>query len=220
MSESHPHPFFDFMRGAGGRGRGPGGRGPGPGGPGPGGPPHGGPGFPPPFGGGMWPFFGRGGRGGRGPRARRGDVRAGILALLAEQPRNGYQIMQELEQRSRGMWRPSPGSVYPALQLLEDEGLIKVQDAGGGKVYELTKRGREAVDALGETERAPWDAVSEAAGDEAHDLMSVFRGLAAAAMQVATGGNPAQRTEARKILVEARRALYRILSEDDGGEHA
>ena len=84
------------------------------------GPPWGGRGGHPPF-----PFF-------RGPRARRGDVRAGILALLREQPRNGYQIMQELEQRSGGLWRPSPGSVYPALQLLEDEGLVRVEEQAGG----------------------------------------------------------------------------------------
>src|SRR6185503_9728292 len=81
------------------------------------------------FGGGFpfgnFPFGG----GRRGPRAKRGDIRAGILALLAEQPRNGYQIMQELEQRSRGAWRPSPGSVYPALQQLEDEGLVRVQES-------------------------------------------------------------------------------------------
>src|SRR5262245_40918341 len=83
-----------------------------------------------PFGGFPW-----GGGPRRGPRAKRGDIRAAILALLAETPRNGYQIMQELEQRSRGMWRPSPGSVYPALQQLEDEGLVQAREEGTGRVY-------------------------------------------------------------------------------------
>src|SRR5215212_643106 len=99
----------------------------------------------------------RGGRGGgrefgfpgfgptRGPRARRGDVRAALLVLLAEEPRNGYQLMQEIEQRSDGVWRPSPGSVYPALQLLEDEGLVRVEGEGR-KAYTLTDEGRAYVE--------------------------------------------------------------------------
>ena len=105
-------------RGGRGRGRGRGGRGDaffwegGPGGP-----------FPPGF-----PFHR-----GRGPRARRGDVRAALLALLAEEPRNGYQLMQEIERRSDGAWRPSPGSVYPALQQLEDEGLIRAEVQDGSR---------------------------------------------------------------------------------------
>src|SRR5829696_6959025 len=81
----------------------------------------------------------------RGPRARRGDVRAALLLLLAEEPRNGYQLMQEIEQRSDGLWRPSPGSVYPALQQLEDEGLVT--PAGEGrKAYTLTADGRAHVE--------------------------------------------------------------------------
>src|SRR4051812_14258198 len=96
---------------------------------------------------------GRHGRGGfgwgpaehRGPRARRGDVRTALLTLLAEEPRNGYQLMQEIEQRSEGAWRPSPGSVYPALQQLEDEGLIVTAERDGGRVYELTDTGRAHV---------------------------------------------------------------------------
>src|SRR5215210_86537 len=72
----------------------------------------------------------------RGPRARRGDVRAALLVLLAEEPRNGYQLMQEIEERSDGVWRPSPGSVYPALQQLEDEGLVRVAPGEGRKAFE------------------------------------------------------------------------------------
>src|SRR6516162_1729546 len=82
-----------------------------------GGAPWGGPGAP--LGGPGGPKFG-----GRGPRVRRGDVRAAILDLLGEgQPWNGYQIIQEIAERTQGVWRPSAGSVYPALQQLEDEGL-------------------------------------------------------------------------------------------------
>src|SRR5215210_6404897 len=118
--------------------------------------PHGGPGFGPPFG----PGFGR------GPRARRGDVRAALLVLLAEEPRNGYGLMQEIEQRSEGVWRPSPGSVYPALQLLEDEGLVRAEERDGSRVFTLTDTGREYVESndLG----APWEAVRDDVGEGMH----------------------------------------------------
>ena len=88
----------------------------------------------------------RAGHRGRGRRIRRGDVRAAILLLLEEEPRNGYQVMQELESRSGGTWRPSPGSVYPALQLLADEGLVRSEARDGGNVFELTDAGRAHVE--------------------------------------------------------------------------
>src|SRR5919107_2960735 len=115
--------------------------------------PHGGHGFGPPFG----PGFG--GFGPRGPRARRGDVRAALLVLLAEEPRNGYGLMQEIEARSNGAWRPSPGSVYPALSQLEDEGLVRAEERDGSRVFTLTDAGREYVGSndLG----APWEAVRD-----------------------------------------------------------
>jgi len=142
-------------------------------------------------------------------------VRAAILALLAEQPRNGYQIMQELEQRSRGVWRPSPGSVYPALQLLEDEGLVRAEESGGGRVFQLTDRGRAYVKEHESEVAAPWEAMSSTAGNEVLDVMGLLRSLAVAAMQVAHAGSPAQLAEARKVLAEARRALYRILAAEE-----
>src|SRR5690349_24054478 len=92
-----------------------------------------------------------------GPRARRGDIRTAALLLLAEEPRNGYQIMQEVEERSGGVWRPSPGSVYPALSQLEDEGLIHTQDEDGRRVFAITDAGREVVAARGEDRLAPWE---------------------------------------------------------------
>src|SRR5436305_15247900 len=82
----------------------------------------------------------------RGPKARRGDVRAAALVLLDEEPRNGYQLMQEIERRSDGAWRPSPGAVYPALQQLEDEGLVRTNERDGRKLYELTDTGRAHVE--------------------------------------------------------------------------
>jgi DNA-binding PadR family transcriptional regulator len=154
----------------------------------------------------------------RGPRARRGDIRHAILVLLAEQPRNGYQIMQELEQRSRGMWRPSPGAVYPALQQLEDERLVTVDSSGSGRVYSLTERGRkEAADHAGESE-APWDAVSDAAGSDIPAMFHLLKHVGAAALQVAQAGSTAQIAEARRILSQARKSLYRLLADDDGAD--
>ncbi len=87
--------------------------------------------------------FGPGPRGprGRGRKARRGDIRTAALLLLAEEPRNGYQIMQEVEERSEGVWRPSPGSVYPALAQLEDEGLIRSEEIDGRKLFAITDAG-------------------------------------------------------------------------------
>src|SRR3981081_2596924 len=98
---------------------------------------------PDPFGdfGGPFGGFGRGPRG-RGRKARRGDIRTAALLLLGEEPRNGYQIMQEVEDRSEGLWRPSPGSVYPALAQLEDEGLVCSEEVDGRKGFALTDRGR------------------------------------------------------------------------------
>ena len=154
----------------------------------------------------------------RGPRARRGDIRHAILVLLAEQPRNGYQIMQELEQRSRGMWRPSPGAVYPALQQLEDERRVTVDTEGSGRIYSLTERGRkEAAEHAGGSE-APWDAVSDAAGSDIPEMFHLLKHVGAAALQVAQAGSAAQIAEARRILSQARKSLYRLLAEDDGGE--
>jgi DNA-binding PadR family transcriptional regulator len=200
--------------GRGGRGEG---RGEGRGGGGPfgrGGFPGGGPGGFGPFGPGG---FGGGGFGfgpfRRGPRARRGDVRAAILALLQEEPRNGYQIMQELKQRSQGMWNPSPGSVYPALQLLEDERLIATEEGPSGRVYALTTRGKTYAKEHADEIAAPWEALSNAAGNDFVEVMGLLRQLAAAVMQVAQAGDADQITRAKKALVATRRSLYEILAE-------
>jgi DNA-binding PadR family transcriptional regulator len=213
----HHHPWEQFdMSGRRGRGHEGGHRGGPGGGPGGGGGHRGGPfdprGFPGAFG--FLNMFRRGG----GARARRGDIRSAILALLAEEPRNGYQIMQELEQRSRGMWRPSPGAVYPALQQLEDEGLVTAETAGGGRVFSLTARGRTEATARSADKDAPWETVSEAAGDDVPEMFYLLKQVGAAALQVVSAGSAAQVSEARRILAEARRALYRVLAEDDDAQ--
>ena len=77
----------------------------------------------------------------RGPKARRGDVRAAILSVLSDAPRNGYQVIQEIAERTGGAWKPSPGSIYPTLQQLEDEGLVVQTEDGGRKAYALTDEG-------------------------------------------------------------------------------
>ena len=172
-----------------------------------------------PQGAGFGPGFGGPGPG--GPfgrrRMRRGDVRAAILVLLDEEPRNGYGLMQEIEQRSNGAWRPSPGAVYPALAQLEDEGLVKAGEAEGRKVHELTDAGRQHVadhrDELGE----PWAKFAEEAASPRHELKGLLMQLGAAAFQVAGAGTDEQVGRARTILVDARKALYRLLAEDDDG---
>jgi len=153
------------------------------------------------------------GFGGRGPRARRGDVRAALLVLLAEEPRNGYGLMQEIERRSEGVWRPSPGSVYPALQQLEDERLVRAEERNGSRVFTLTDEGRSYVESndLG----APWEAVRDDQGEDLRDLRGLFAQVAAAAWQVGQAGSEAQIAEARRVLADTRRALYRILAGDE-----
>jgi DNA-binding PadR family transcriptional regulator len=170
-----------------------------------------------PFGG-FGPGFGPGGPRGRGRKARRGDIRTAALLLLNEEPRNGYQIMQEVQERSDGVWRPSPGSTYPALQQLEDEGLIRAQELDGRKLFELTDAGREYVKERGEDKPAPWEQMSDDVSDQAHELGRLIREVASAFTQVVKTGSEAQMGEARKVLTRTRKDLYRILADGDPGE--
>jgi DNA-binding PadR family transcriptional regulator len=166
---------------------------------------------------GFWPGgpMGFGGPPGRGPRRPRGDVRAALLTLLAEEPRNGYQLMQEIENRSEGVWRPSPGSVYPALQQLEDEGLVRSDESDGRKVFRVTDAGRQAAEEASAA-GAPWEAASEAVDSDVWELFGVARQVGMAIFQLAQAGSPQQLAEAREILTNARRSLYGILAEDEG----
>lgn len=162
------------------------------------------------------PPFGGGHRGRhRGRKARRGDIRTAALLLLAEQPRNGYQIMQEVKERSEGVWRPSPGSVYPTLQQLEDEGLVRSQESEGQRLLELTESGRAFLDARVKDAAPPWEEMAGGVGEQALELGSLVRQIGLAAMQVMQAGSDAQVEEARKLLTDTRRSLYRILAEGD-----
>jgi DNA-binding PadR family transcriptional regulator len=155
----------------------------------------------------------------RARRAKRGDVRAAALALIAEEPRNGYQIIQEISDRSEGVWRPSPGAVYPALAQLEDEGLIEAtaQDSGR-RQYRLTDKGQQYVTSHPEEVEAPWDVMVRSVGSDAVEMRRLFRDVVLAAVQVARVGTDAQVEQARQALSDTRRRLYRILAADEGEE--
>ena len=171
---------------------------------------------------------GRGGHGGGpgrhgfgGPRGRhggrrpRGDVRAAILVLLDEEPRNGYGIMQEIEERSAGAWRPSPGSVYPVLQQLEDEGLVQPTEGEERKLMELTDAGRAYVGERRETLGTPWDTAAAGVSEDMMELRNLIWQVGAAVREVVGSGTDEQHAQAREVLADTRRALYRILAGDE-----
>jgi DNA-binding PadR family transcriptional regulator len=184
----------------------------------------GGPGGPFGFGGPGSEFWGAPGFGGpHGPRrgrgrAGRGDVRAAIVALLAEEPRNGYQIIQEIEQRTDGVWRASSGSVYPALAQLEDEGLIEPVGEGGRKLFTLTAAGREHAEQNAEHLARIWQDAIGGPGARFEEFIrdrELLGQLNMAYKQVTQVGSKAQREEARAVLTKARQALYKILAADE-----
>ena len=155
----------------------------------------------------------RGGRPRR--RMRRGDVRAAILLLVEEEPRNGYQVMQEIEARSEGAWRPSPGSVYPAFQLLADEGLVRSESRDGGNLFELTDAGSSYIDEHREQLGSPWTLAGEGVPEGVRELGKLMRQVGIAVKQVMHAGGKTQTAEAARVLAETRRSLYRILAEDE-----
>ena len=145
-------------------------------------------------------------------RARRGNVKAAILAVLAEKPMHGYEVMQQLEERSGGMWRPSPGSIYPTLQLLEDQGLVKSEEVEGRRVFSLTDDGKTEADAIVQR-GAPW-ATSESGPEGARFKMrGAMIQLIAAVKQVGMAGSPEQIDKTLEILAEARKRVYALLAE-------
>lgn len=150
-------------------------------------------------------------RGGRG-----GDVRAAALLLLAEQPAHGYQLIQEITERSEGGWTPSPGSIYPVLQQLEDEGLIEFERVDGRKTATLTDTGRTYVEEHLEELGTPWDDATRA--DErtvVREASESLKGFVMAWRQVMHSGTPAQQARATAVLDDARRSMYGILANDD-----
>lgn len=146
-----------------------------------------------------------------GTRMGRGDVRTAVLALLAEKPMHGYQIIQEIDERSGGAWKPSPGSVYPTLQLLTDEGLVVAEESNGRKTYALTDEGRQVADAAGE-KSAPWEASSSRENTRGA-LPKAGVDLAQAVAQVGRSGSAEQVEQAIAVLDDARRKLYSILAQ-------
>jgi DNA-binding PadR family transcriptional regulator len=147
-----------------------------------------------------------------GRRHRRGDIRLVLLAALIDGSAHGYELMGRLEESSGGVWRPSPGSVYPTLQLLEDEGLVRSVQEGDRRVYELTDAGRAQADP---------EVLAGLAGDDEQPgiggrraLWHAVRQLHLAAKQVTVAGDDDQLERATAIVRDARQALYRMLGEE------
>jgi len=155
----------------------------------------------------------------RGPKVRRGDVRSAILDVLAQEPMNGYQIIQQIAERSGGAWKPSPGSVYPTVQQLEDEGLVEGQDSDGRRVLVLTEAGRAYVEEHPDELQATWrpfDADEPAASaPRVGDLKPVIGQVMGAVWQIMVSGTDQQRAEAAEVLGETRRRLYGLLAEGE-----
>ena len=147
------------------------------------------------------------------PRMGRGDLRAAVLALLAERPMHGYQIISEIAERSGGAWKPSAGSVYPTLQLLADDGLISAEESNGRKTYSLTEAGRAEAEASADRP-APWQTSSGRDPGTVGALPKAGIELAQAAAQVGRTGTPEQIKQAIEVLDDARRRLYSILAQD------
>lgn len=163
---------------------------------------------------------GRGGPGGPGGRGRpgrrnRGDVRMAILALLAEEPMHGYQIMQEIGERSDGLWTPSPGSIYPTVSQLANEGLVHTTKENGRSVVSLTEQGRSYTEQHRAALDAVWASAGAAPSDESVDLRKAGRALLGAAAQVAHVGDAEQVGEATRLLEDTRRRLYLLLADED-----
>lgn len=163
---------------------------------------------------GPWGEGGPGRRGGgRGPgRGRKGDVRNAILALLKNQELNGYGMISAISEKTDGLWSPSAGSIYPALGLLEDEGLIEPAEASGKKVYRLTEAGRTHVDEHADALANPWEKVAQP-HQGFLDVRSDMHQLGMAVQQVVVAGDQEQLQKVKAILESARKDVYRLLAE-------
>jgi DNA-binding PadR family transcriptional regulator len=145
---------------------------------------------------------------------QRGDIRTAVLAILAEEPGHGYDVIQRLEEKTSGAWRPSPGSVYPTLQLLEDEGLTRSSERDGKRVYEITDQGREqAAQRVEEAGGTPWE-IAGRNDTGAGELRNALRQLLIASKQVGASGNQQQVERMLEILKRARKEIYTMLAED------
>ena len=146
-------------------------------------------------------------------RTRRGEIRTGLLAILLDGPGHGYELIQRVEEKTSGSWKPSPGSVYPTLQLLEDEGFVTASANDGKRTYQLTEEGRvEAQRRVDSAAENPWTRGGER--QQAGILFSSMKSLAMALTQVAKTGNPDQLESATEIIKDARKKLYLLLAAD------
>ena len=151
----------------------------------------------------------------RGPKVRRGDVRSAILDVLSAEPMNGYQVIQEIAERTGGVWKPSPGSVYPTVQQLEDEGLVEGVASERRRLLQLTAEGRRYVEEHPDEMAATWRAFEQAVEEEPSDLKPAIGQVMGAVWQIVTTGTRQQRAEAAEILADTRRRLYGLLAEGD-----
>jgi DNA-binding PadR family transcriptional regulator len=141
-------------------------------------------------------------------------VRTAILHVLHEQQQlNGYQVIQQITERSRGAWKPSPGSVYPTIAQLEDEGLIETVVEGGRKLLQLTAAGSAYVADHQDELAAVWEAFEEDGKPGDTGLKPVIGQLMGAVWQIVTTGTPGQQQRAAEILADARRELYGLLAD-------
>lgn len=131
---------------------------------------------------------------------------------------HGYELIQQIRERSDDIWRPSPGSIYPALAQLEDEGLVLIEKVAGRKTAKLTETGTEYVTAHRDELGDPWAEVKQDVGAQAMDLRALVGQLMGAVAQVAAAGTPQQAARAAELLTETRKSLYRILAEDETPE--
>lgn len=167
-----------------------------------------------PFGpGGFGPFGpGFGTKSGRS-RARRGDVRLVLLSLLGDGPSNGYALIKAIAERTEGNWRPSPGSVYPTLQQLVDEGLVEGSGSGRSFTFSITDEGRTLLADSADEVTAAWGGLP-GSGEQIDDpLWSSFQKLAGAVRQLSGEATPEQRAAATEQLDQVRRSLYAMLAE-------
>jgi DNA-binding PadR family transcriptional regulator len=161
------------------------------------------------------------GRGRGGPRARRGEVRNAVIALLAEGPKHGYQLIQEMGERSGGVWSPSPGSIYPILHRLAAAGVVEAEEVEDGRrIFRLTAKGQQAAERLTLLGDAPWTTIGDTESDEARQLRQAALQFDGAITQVAQVATTDQLIRATAIVADSRRRLYALLAEEPAPERA